>query len=64
LVFALVDAWLVSIGRLSPGSFILFLMNTYYLRIENAEGYVLIAMYLFICMRVTRITQKVLNQIT
>jgi len=35
----------------------------YYLRIENAEGYVLIAVYLFICMRVTRITQKVLNQI-
>jgi len=36
----------------------------YYLRIENAEGYVLIAVYLFICMRVTRITQKVLNRIT
>jgi len=35
----------------------------YYLLIENAEGYVLIAMYLFICMRVTRITQKVLNRI-
>jgi len=38
-----------------------------YLRIENAEGYVLIAVYLFIylfiCMRVTRITQKVLNLI-
>jgi len=34
-----------------------------YLRIENAEGYVLIAVYLFICMRVTRITQKVLNRI-
>jgi len=32
---------------------------SYYLRIENAEGYVLIAVYLFICMRVTRITQKV-----
>jgi len=27
-----------------------------YLRIENAEGNVLIAVYLFICMRVTRIT--------
>jgi len=36
---------------------------TSYLRFENAEGYVLIAMYLFICMCVTRITQKVLNQI-
>jgi len=39
----------------------------YYLRIENAEGYVLIAvylfMYLFICMRVPRITQTVLNRI-
>jgi len=35
-----------------------------YLRIENAEGYVLNAVYLFICMRVTRITQKVLNRIT
>jgi len=35
-----------------------------YLRIENAEGYVLIAVYLFIYfMRVTRITQKVLNRI-
>jgi len=34
-----------------------------YLRIENAEGYVLIAVYLFICMRVPRITQKVLNRI-
>jgi len=35
----------------------------YYLRIETAEGYVLIAVYLFICMRVIRITQKVLNRI-
>jgi len=35
----------------------------YYYRIENAEGYVLIAVYLFICMCVTRITQKVLNRI-
>jgi len=35
----------------------------YYLRIENAEGYVLIAVYLFICMRVTRITKKVFNRI-
>jgi len=34
-----------------------------YLRIENAEGDVLIAVYLFIYMRVTRITQKVLNGI-
>jgi len=34
-----------------------------YLRIENAEGNVLIAVYLFICMRVTRITQQVLNRI-
>jgi len=29
----------------------------YFLRIENAKGYVLIAVYLFICMRVTRINQ-------
>jgi len=39
----------------------------FYLRIENAEGYVMIAVYLFIhlfiCMRVIRITQKVLNRI-
>jgi len=35
----------------------------FYLRIENAKGYVLIAVYLFICMRVTCITQKVLNRI-
>jgi len=34
-----------------------------YLRIENAESNVLIAVYLFICMRVIRITQKVLNRI-
>jgi len=33
------------------------------LRIENAEGYLLLAVYLFIYMRVTRITQKVLNRI-
>jgi len=33
------------------------------LRIENADGYILIAVYLFICMRVTRITQKALNRI-
>jgi len=35
---------------------------------ENAEGYVLIAVYLFIhlfiCMRVIPITQKVFNRIT
>jgi len=35
----------------------------HYLRIENAEGYVLIAVYLFICMRVPHITKKVLNRI-
>jgi len=42
-----------------------FVIRCYYLRIENAEGNVLIAVYLFIfiCMRVHRITQKVLNQI-
>jgi len=34
-----------------------------YLCIENAEGYVLIAVYLFIYLRVTRITQKILNRI-
>jgi len=30
---------------------------------ENAEGYVLIAVYLFFCMCVIHITQKVLNRI-
>jgi len=40
-----------------------FFHNIYlYLRIENAEGYVLIAVYLFL-MRVIRLTQKVLNRI-
>jgi len=34
-----------------------------YLRIENVEGNVLIAVYLFICMRVIRRNQKVLNRI-
>ncbi|TNN28244.1 hypothetical protein EYF80_061607 [Liparis tanakae] len=34
-----------------------------YLRIENEEGNVLIAVYLFVCVRVIRITQKVLNRI-
>jgi len=38
-------------------------LSSCYLRIENAEGCVLIAVYLFICMRVTRITQKVLHRI-
>jgi len=37
---------------------VLFLF-LYYLRIENAEGNVLIAVYLFMCMRVTRITQSI-----
>jgi len=41
--------------------------RTYYLRIENVEGYVLIAVYLFIylfiCMRVSRGTKKVVNRI-
>jgi len=32
-------------------------------RIENAEANVLIAVYLFICMRVIRISKKVLNRI-
>jgi len=45
--------------KLSP----LHSLLVYYLRFENAESYVLIAVYLFICMRVTRITQKVLNRI-
>jgi len=40
-----------------------FVPFTFYLRIENAEGYVLIAVHLFICMRVIRITKKVLNLI-
>jgi len=35
----------------------------YYLRIENAEGYVLIAVYLYACVRVIRISQKVFNGI-
>jgi len=34
-----------------------------YLRIQNAEGYVLIAVYLYACVRVIRISQKVLNLI-
>jgi len=34
-----------------------------YLHIENAEGNVLIAVYLYACMRVIRISQKVLNRI-
>jgi len=38
-------------------------LQHYYLRIENAEGNVLIAVYLFICMRVIRITKKVYNRI-
>jgi len=38
-------------------------MEHVYLRIENAEGNVLIAVYLFVCVRVIRITQKVLNRI-
>jgi len=35
----------------------------YYLRIENAEGAVLIAVYLYACVRVICISQKVLNRI-
>jgi len=35
----------------------------HYLRIENAEGYVLVAIYLFICICVIRITKKVFNRI-
>jgi len=35
----------------------------YYLRIENAEGYVLIAVYLYTCVRAIRISKKVLNGI-
>jgi len=34
-----------------------------YLRIENAEGNVLIAVYLFIYLCVIRMTQKVFNRI-
>jgi len=34
----------------------------HYLRIENAEGYVLIAVYLHACVRVIRISQNVLNR--
>jgi len=34
-----------------------------YLRIENVEGNVLIAVYLYACVSVIRITQKVLNRI-
>jgi len=34
----------------------------YYLRIENAEGNVLIAVYLYACVRVIRISKKVLNR--
>jgi len=58
------DYWtLDSVKRLWVSREALYRMNDYYLRIENAEGYVLIAVYLFICMRVNRITQKVLNRI-
>jgi len=42
-------------------------VGVHYLRIENAEGYVLIAVYLFIylfiCMRVIHLSKKVLNRI-
>jgi len=42
-------------------------LENHYLRIENAEGNVLIAVYLciylFICMRVIRVTKKVVNRI-
>jgi len=38
-------------------------LSFYYLRIENPEGYVLIAVYLYACVRVIRISQKVLNRI-
>jgi len=37
--------------------------GVFYLRIENAEGYVLIAVYLYACVRVIRISQKVLDRI-
>jgi len=43
---------------------IVHIQAVYYLRIENAEGYVLIAVYLFICMRVILRSKKVLNRIT
>jgi len=65
-----------SLTRVKSGEYIficfllivkLYLFVVYYLRIENAEGNVLFAVYLFIylfiCMRVPRITQKVLNRI-
>jgi len=35
----------------------------HYLRIENAEGNVLIAVDLYACVRVIHISQKVLNRI-
>jgi len=37
--------------------------STGYRRIENAEGNVLIAVYLYACVRVIRISQKVFNRI-
>jgi len=37
--------------------------NCYYLCIENAEGNVLIAVYLYACVSVICISQKVLNRI-
>jgi len=37
--------------------------NSLSLFFRISDGYVLIAVYLFMCMRVTRITQKVLNRI-
>jgi len=33
-------------------------MTSYYLRIENAEGYVLIAVYLYACVRVKTKSMK------
>jgi len=38
-------------------------MSCCYLRIENAEGNVLIAVYLYACVSVIRISQKCLNRI-
>jgi len=58
--------WILNIVDLELAAFS-FDVNLYilycYLRIENAEGNVLIAVYLYACVRVIRISQKVLNQI-
>jgi len=65
------SAWLMTAASVLPGGAVCVagssaprLGGHCYLRIENAEGYVLIAVYLYACVRVIRKSQKVLNRIT